>query len=710
VLDLMGAVIESSHATIPMVGGRQGAVRADSGAVPGWREEVAPFRDASIFWHSLWLSAGRPTAGQLFLTMKMTRNKYHHALRRVRNAANLIKAQKLFEASMWGGGDLLAEMKKTRGGKYTPDLPENVAGANGEEEVCNKFKGVYEQLYNSADSSVEMLAVRERVRANTKQEQVEEVQKVTGEVVKLAASGMKSGKADVSGSYISDAIKNAPNDLYEHLAAVYRSWLVHGSVSQHLLACAFLPLLKNSLKNPADTKSYRAIAGSATILMLFERVVLVLWGDQLASGSLQMGYKRGSSTAQCSYVVSETVGHFLREGSHPILVALDMTQAFDKCRFDILFQKAADKLPAVIVRVLIFIYEKQHAWVRWGNSRSSIFGITNGTRQGSVLSPALFSLYVQELLDRLQVLGVGCHVGSTFVGAVAWADDFLLVAPSRTAMQLMLDTASAFAEEVGLDFSTDPNPSKSKSKAVYMVGRKRGLAKPSPMLLSGRPLPWVQRATHLGHEFCEDGTMDTDTRMRRGAFIGRCLEVQEAFSFAAPSEVLGAIKLYCGDLYGGMLARLDGDPAKKLTNCWNTAIKDIWGLPRSTHTVYTRWLSSGHTSLREDLAARWPKFLRSLLSGPSPEAAVVARLAAADVRSTTAANNKYIFDHTGHSAWVATAAQVRRGLRQQEATMTVTELETAAWLTGALEDRARLHAAGQDTSQLTNRINIASSS
>jgi hypothetical protein len=584
-----------------------------------------------------------------------------------------------------------------------------VAGANGEEEVCDKFKDVYKQLYNAADSSMEMLTVKERVKANIKQKQAEEVQKVTGEIVKLAASGMKKGKADVSGSYTSDAIKNAPDDLYDHLAAVYRSWLVHGSVSQPLLACAFMPLLKNSLKNPADTKSYRAIAGSASILMLFERVVLSLWGDRLASGSLQMGYKCGSSTAQCSYMVSETVAHFLREGSHPILVALDMTQAFDKCRFDILFQKATDKLPAVVIRTLIFIYEKQHAWVRWGNSRSSTFRILNGTRQGSVLSPALFALYVQELLDRLQALGVGCHVGNTFVGAVAWADDFLLTAPSRTAMQLMLDTASAFAMEVGLEFSTDPNPSKSKSKAIHMVGRHRGLAKPAPLLLSGRPLPWVQQATHLGHEFYEDGTMDTDTRMRRGAFIGRCLEVQEAFSFAAPSEVLGAIKLYCGDLYGGMLARLDGDPAKRLTNCWSTAIKDVWGLPRSAHTVYTRWLSSGHTSLQEDLAARWPKFFRSLLAGPSPEAAVVARLAAADARSTTAANNKYINDHTGHSVWTATAAQVRQGLRQQEAPVTAAEQVTAGWLAGALEDRARLHAAGKDTSHLSNRIDIASS-
>ena len=90
VLDLLGAMIESSHATIPMVGGQQGAARPDSGCVPGWREAVAPFRKDSLFWHSVWLSAGRPNRGQLYEIMKRTRNKFHHALRKVRKAAEKI--------------------------------------------------------------------------------------------------------------------------------------------------------------------------------------------------------------------------------------------------------------------------------------------------------------------------------------------------------------------------------------------------------------------------------------------------------------------------------------------------------------------------------------------------------------------------------------------------------------------------------------------
>ena len=120
----------------------------------------------------------------------------------------------------------------------------------------------------------------------------------------------------------------------------------------------------------------------------------------------------------------------------------------------------------------------------------------------------------------------------------------------------MLNIASAFALKVGMEFSTVPNLAKSRRKAIFRIDQNIRLQKPVPLVLSGQDLPWVQNATDLGHEFHEDGTMEMDTKTRRASFIGRCLEFQEAFSFATPGNTLGAVKLYCGDLYGGMLARL----------------------------------------------------------------------------------------------------------------------------------------------------------
>jgi hypothetical protein len=117
----------------------------------------------------------------------------------------------------------------------------------------------------------------------------------------------------------------------------------------------------------------------------------------------------------------------------------------------------------------MFVYEQQTAWVKWGDAKSSCFGITNGTRQGSVLSPAFFAIYIDDLLKRLRQLGVGCHIGEKFLGAVGFSDDIVLLAPSRGAMELMLATCEEFAAENNLKFSTDPDPQKSKTKCIYVL-------------------------------------------------------------------------------------------------------------------------------------------------------------------------------------------------------------------------------------------------
>ena len=172
-----------------------------------------------------------------------------------------MKAKKLFEASLSSDMELLKEMKKVRsGGNGAAELPDNVAGAEGEDEIVEKFKEVYSALYNSSSTADEVQTIKDRLGELINMGSMEEVLKINGEAVKAAAGLMKTGKADITQGYSSDAILNGPDILFEQLAAVFRSWCVHGTVTPSLLACAFLPLLKSALKNPADTGSYRAKA------------------------------------------------------------------------------------------------------------------------------------------------------------------------------------------------------------------------------------------------------------------------------------------------------------------------------------------------------------------------------------------------------------------------------------------------------------------
>ena len=96
---------------------------------------------------------------------------------------------------------------------------------------------------------------------------------------------------DVTGSYSSDIFKHAPEVLHEQLASVFRSFLVHGTITLSVLACSFMPLLKSARKNPTKLDSYRAVAGASQLLKMFEYLILDLWGDCLSSDTMQFGYK-----------------------------------------------------------------------------------------------------------------------------------------------------------------------------------------------------------------------------------------------------------------------------------------------------------------------------------------------------------------------------------------------------------------------------------
>ena len=76
------------------------------------------------------------------------------------------------------------------------------------------------------------------------------------------------------------------------------------------------------------------------------------------------------------------------------------------------------------------MYTNQSCSVKWDNEQSDNFKIVNGARQGGVISPLLFSCYVDNLFPQLQHFRLGCHVRCLYAEAFEYADDIALFASS----------------------------------------------------------------------------------------------------------------------------------------------------------------------------------------------------------------------------------------------------------------------------------------
>ena len=131
--------------------------------------------------------------------------------------------------------------------------------------------------------------------------------------------------------------------------------------------------------------------------------------------------------------------------------------------------------------------------MQWGSACfSEPFTASNGVWQGSVLSPILFSVYLDGLLTELLDSGVGCFWGCCFAGALCYADDAVLLVPSASAIRTMLSVCSSFAASHGLKFNA------TKTQLISFSASPR-CHYSATIYFNGVLLDYVEQVIHLGH-------------------------------------------------------------------------------------------------------------------------------------------------------------------------------------------------------------------
>ena len=146
--------------------------------------------------------------------------------------------------------------------------------------------------------------------------------------------------------------------------------------------------------------------------------------------------------------MKEVINYYRSLGSNLFVCFIDIKGAFDRVNYNKLFYKLIQRgAPKYLIMFLCRWYSTQRLYVRWGNATSSGFGMSNGIRQESKLSPYLFKPYIDQLNVLLYNSRVGYHVAGSSACNFGYADDLALVAPSAKALNTLLEICDLYATE-----------------------------------------------------------------------------------------------------------------------------------------------------------------------------------------------------------------------------------------------------------------------
>ena len=156
-------------------------------------------------------------------------------------------------------------------------------------------------------------------------------------------------------------------------------------------------------------------------------------------------------------------------------ICLDAEKAIDTSNWLEVFKKIREKgtiVPPQITRFLIQLYLNSEAIIWYGNNHSNPFKLTQGIRQGSIMSPHLYNLYTEGLIMRINRLQIGTILPTKIdTSIIAFADDLLLISPTWKGLQLMLDECVRYGLAHGLKFN--------EKKTQFVVSGKSPLQNPT---------------------------------------------------------------------------------------------------------------------------------------------------------------------------------------------------------------------------------------
>ena len=323
--------------------------------------------------------------------------------------------------------------------------------------------------------------------------------------LKDASSILKPGKGHGIDIICNEMIKILLECYPDVLLKLFNSILSTGKVVQQWVIGMIVPIYKKGPKS--EPSNYRGVTlmsclGKLFLSILNARLLKYAIDNKILSKK-QLGFLAGNRTSDAHIIIHNMIQKYChKKGKHIFSSFIDFSKAFDTIPRDILFGKLKGHgITGCFFNILKDIYSNDQACIKMQSRLTKPFKINTGVRQGCVLSPLLFNIFLADLAKKLDEMENQVKIGDMDINSLFWADDIVMFAKNENQLREMLKVLEKYSTENKLQINTD--------KTKTMVFNKTGRLMRRAFYLNGTLLESVRSYKYLGFILTPSGEISS---------------------------------------------------------------------------------------------------------------------------------------------------------------------------------------------------------
>ena len=315
------------------------------------------------------------------------------------------------------------------------------------------------------------------------------------EELKHVIKKMKNKKAEGVDKIANEMIKHFPDKILCLILEIFNAFLKSGSVIEDWCLGLITPLFKENSKT--DPSNYRGICIANALLKCLCLILNCRLKSFCNENDLvapeQIGFREKSRTVDHIFTLKTAVNHHLnkKKGNKVYACFIDLRKAYDSIHHKGLFYKLTKMgINGNFLTLLKDIYKKSKCAVKVNGCRTEFFKYTKGVRQGCPLSPLLFNLYINGIVETLNHNNPTPLNMNGNLSCLLYADDLVILSTTKEGLQQSLNSASNFFDEWNLEINHE--------KSKCMTFNKRGDKGKHLFNIKGNALKNVKTYKYLG--------------------------------------------------------------------------------------------------------------------------------------------------------------------------------------------------------------------